>query len=329
MEREWNDKISRMEPAGFLPLALELFRYQHAHNPLYRQYCDLLQVDPAFVKDMHQIPFLPIRFFKTHAVQTGSFSPGLVFESSGTTGMVNSRHLMPDGWMYEQSFRRGFTHFFGDLQQYAILGLLPYYLERGNSSLVYMVKDWVEKSGHPLSGFYLRDVDRLHDTLLQLQAASQPTILVGVTFALLDFAEAFSMPLKNCLILETGGMKGRRREMIRAEVHEQLKQAFSLSSVGSEYGMTELASQAYALADGRFRAVPWMKILLREEDDPLRVYPADAPGRGAINIIDLANLHSCAFLATDDAGRVHDDGSFEVLGRLDNADLRGCSLLVV
>ena len=192
-----------------------------------------------------------------------------------------------------------------------------------------MVKDWVEKSGHPLSGFYLRDVDRLHDTLLQLQAASQPTILVGVTFALLDFAEAFSMPLKNCLILETGGMKGRRREMIRAEVHEQLKQAFSLSSVGSEYGMTELASQAYALADGRFRAVPWMKILLREEDDPLRVYPADAPGRGAINIIDLANLHSCAFLATDDAGRVHDDGSFEVLGRLDNADLRGCSLLVV
>lgn len=329
MEREWNDKISTMQPADFLPLALELFRYQHAHNPLYRQYCNLLQVHPANVEALHQIPFLPIRFFKTHAVQTGSFSPGLVFESSGTTGMVNSRHLLPDGWMYEQSFRRGFTHFFGDLQQYAVLGLLPSYLERGNSSLVYMVKDWVENSGHPLSGFYLRDFERLRDTLAQLEAASQPTILVGVTFALLDFADAFSMPLKNCIILETGGMKGRRREMVRAEVHEQLKQAFSLSFVGSEYGMTELISQAYALADGRFLSVPWMKILLREEDDPLQVNPAGVSGRGAINIIDLANLHSCAFLATDDAGRLHADGTFEVLGRLDHSDLRGCSLLVV
>lgn len=327
MKSEWNDKIVNLREEDFLPAARWLFRYQYENNPLYRSYTDLIDVDPESVKELHQIPFLPIRFFKSHSVKTGEFQPGRVFESSGTTGMINSQHLVKDLSLYEASFRKGFEMFYGDIKKYCVLGLLPSYLERGQSSLVYMVNDWIQASGHPKSGFYLYDFDSLQKTLLELEAATQPTILIGVTFALLDFAAQSPMPLQHTLIMETGGMKGRKKEMVRGEVHEVLKKAFGLKQIHSEYGMTELLSQAYAKAGGKFQSVPWMKILLREEEDPLHVMPAQQAGRGAVNIIDLANIHSCAFIATDDAARLDADGSFQILGRLDNSDLRGCSLL--
>lgn len=327
MESEWNHKILSLTDAGFLQAALQVFRFQYENNPLYRQYTDLLGVNPAGVGQLHQIPFLPIRFFKTCEVKTGDFQPSRVFESSGTTGSINSRHLVKDPALYEASFRKGFELFYGDIKNYCVLGLLPSYLERGQSSLVYMVNDWINASAHPQSGFYLYDFDKLADTLKALEAKGQPTLLIGVTFALLDFAEAQPMPLKHTTIIETGGMKGRKKEMVRAEVHELLKTAFHQNHIHSEYGMTELLSQAYASADGRFRTVPWMKILLREEQDPLQVLPQGHAGRGAVNVIDLANLHSCSFIATDDAAHIYPGESFEILGRLDNSDLRGCSLL--
>lgn len=327
MNREWNDKVWELRPADFLPAALELFRHQYQHNLLYRNYVDLLGKDPASVQQLHQLPFLPIRFFKSELVRTGEFAPELVFESSGTTGMVPSRHAVKESAWYEQSFRRGFRHFYGDIQGYCVLGLLPAYLERQHSSLVYMVNDWIKQSAHPRSGFYLYDFEGLSQTLQEMESAGQPTILIGVTFALLDFARAFPQSLRHTMVMETGGMKGRRREMQRPEVHEILMDAFQLAQVHSEYGMTELLSQAYAKKEGLFEPVPWMRILLREEDDPLSIAPEGRPGRGAVNIIDLANSDSCAFIATDDAGRIYADGRFEILGRLDNSDIRGCSLL--
>ena len=327
MEREWNDKIFGLGDEAFLPAALELFRYQYRHNPLYQQYTDLLGICPDRVSQLHELPFLPIRFFKTHEVKTGHFEPVQVFESSGTTGMSNSRHILRSTDLYQNSFRRSFELFYGDIKNYCILGLLPSYLERGQSSLVYMVNDWIRASGHPQSGFYLYDLEKLSNTLRELELRAQPTLLIGVTFALLDFAAAYPMSLRHTIVMETGGMKGRRTEMVRAEVHALLQTAFGLKAIHSEYGMTELLSQAYAEAAGKFRSVPWMKILLREEEDPLQVKPAGSAGRGAINIIDLANRHSCAFIATDDAAQLCSDGSFEILGRLDNSDLRGCSLL--
>lgn len=329
MESEWNDKIWSLDEAGFEAEALETFRRQYKLNPLYREFCELTGRKPSQVEQLHQIPFLPIRFFKTNSVRTGQFEPGLRFESSGTTGMTNSRHELPNALLYETSFRKGFELFYGDISDYCVLGLLPSYLERGNSSLVYMVNDWIQQSGHPKSRFYLNEWDLLAETLADLKAKKQPAILIGVSFALLDFADRHPQNLEGITIIETGGMKGRRREMLRAELHDHLKKAFSVENIGSEYGMTELLSQAYSVSNGLFRSVPWMKLLLREEDDPLAIAPAGRPGRGAINIIDLANQHSCAFIATDDAGLIHTDGSFEVLGRLDHSDLRGCSLLVV
>lgn len=329
MESEQNHKIWELRGSDFREAALETFHFQFEHNPLYQSYCRLLGVNPATISQLEQLPFLPIGFFKSQTVRTGQFEPRMRFESSGTTGMTNSRHELPDTVVYEKSFRKGFQQFYGDIKSYCILGLLPSYLERGNSSLVYMVNDWIRDSEHPLSGFYLNEWEKLHQTLCRLEEEQQPTILIGVSFALLDFAGRYPMPLRSVKLIETGGMKGRRREMQRAELHDLLKKAFSLNEIGSEYGMTELLSQAYALREGRFSTVPWMKVLLREEDDPLQVLPEGKPGRGAINIIDLANRHSCAFIATDDAGRTHADGSFEVLGRLDNSDIRGCSLLVV
>lgn len=329
MESEQNHKIWELRESDFREAALETFHFQYEHNPLYQSYCRLLGVNPSAISELEKVPFLPIGFFKSQTVRTGKFEPKIRFESSGTTGMTSSRHELPDTTIYEMSFRKGFQQFYGDITSYCILGLLPSYLERGNSSLVYMVNDWIRESEHPLSGFYLNEWEKLHQTLCRLEQERQPTILIGVSFALLDFAEHYPMPLRSVKLIETGGMKGRRREMQRAELHDLLKKAFSLNEIGSEYGMTELLSQAYALRDGRFSTVPWMKVLLREEDDPLQILPEGKPGRGAINIIDLANRHSCAFIATDDAGRTHADGSFEVLGRLDNSDIRGCSLLVV
>lgn len=331
MKSQWNDKIFSVKEEGFEALALEIFRYQHTQNPVYRSFADALGVRPDQVQRLEEIPFLPIRFFKSHDIRTGQFEPLLQFESSGTTGMVSSRHLVRDPALYRESFLRCFELFYGDVKDYCIIGLLPSYLERGQSSLVYMVNELIARSGHPDSGFYLHEFDELHRLLNRLEAEGQRVWLIGVTFALLDFAATHALPLQQSIILETGGMKGRRQEMVRAEVQAILKNAFNLKEIHSEYGMTELFSQAYAKADGLFSTPPWMKLLLREEEDPLQLLPwrgvADRPRSGAVNIIDLANIDSCCFIATDDAARLHPNGQFEILGRLDNSDVRGCSLL--
>lgn len=326
----WIEKIFNAGTADQAELALELFHYQYSQNSLYRDYTDALKVKPKQVTQQEQIPFLPIRFFKTQPVITTQFEPALVFESSGTTGMINSRHLVKDTAIYEASFNKAFAQFYGNPGEWCIIGLLPAYLERQHSSLVYMVDRLIQQSVHPASGFYLYEYDRLAALLKELEAAGQKVWLIGVTFALLDFAEQYPQPLKHTVMLETGGMKGRREELIRPAVHEKLQQAFGLSSVHAEYGMTELLSQAYSTGKGLFNCPPWMQVAVREEEDPLTVrFRGNKAVSGAINVIDLANLYSCAFIATDDAGRIYPDGSFEVLGRLDNSDLRGCSLLVV
>lgn len=330
MQEQWNHKVFNVTVPSFHVLALEIFRFQYSHNPVYQAYVNQLGVDPGRVQRVEEIPFLPIRFFKTHAIQTGIFEPEAVFESSGTTGTVNSRHFVRSTALYEESFNHCFERFYGPVTDYCIIGLLPSYLERANASLVYMVDRLVRQSGHAQSGFYLNDYQRLALTLQELESKGQKTLLFGVTFALLDLAEQFPLPLRNCIIMETGGMKGRRREMIRAEVHDRLKTAFQVANIHSEYGMTELLSQGYSAGDGIFNSPPWLRVLLRDEEDPLTVYPAEGQTRtGAINVIDLANVYSCSFLATDDAGRLYPDGSFEVLGRLDNSDIRGCSLMVL
>lgn len=313
---------------GFEQAALALFRFQHQHNAVYRAYCDALRIEALSVINLRQFPFLPISAFKTHNVRCGRYSINdVVFKSSGTTGQQPSRHLVPDTKLYEYSFHQTFLQFYGPVQDYCIVGLLPSYLERQHSSLVYMVQDLIQQSGHKQSGFYLYDFATLAQTLTELEAAGQKTLLFGVTYALLDFAEQHPMPLQHTTIIETGGMKGRKQELLRAEVHALLKKAFSISSIHSEYGMTELLSQAYALQEGLFQAPPWMRVLIREEDDPLSV--VTTPATGGINVIDLANIYSCAFIATEDVGRLHADASFEVLGRLDHAEIRGCSLLIL
>lgn len=317
------------DPGSFEQMALEIFHFQHAYNPLYRQYCQLIQRKPDQVAAISDIPFLPISFFKSSEVKTTDYDTSLVFESSGTTGSINSKHYIKDPLLYETSFTRGFLHFYGNVQDYAILGLLPSYLERGSSSLVYMVQSLMRKSNHPANDFFLHDFERLRATLLELEAAQQKTLVIGVTYALLDFAEQFPMDMQNTLIMETGGMKGRKKERTREEVHAFLKSSFGVNAIHSEYGMTELLSQAYAYEKGFFQTPPWMKVLLRGEDDPLTLLTGPGQQSGIINIIDLANLWSCSFIATDDVGRLQPDGRFEVLGRLDNADIRGCSLLVV
>lgn len=315
---------------NFTEKAIALFRFQYEHNALYQRFVDSLNCKADAINTIEKIPFLPISFFKTHTVSTTDFSPVVVFESSGTTGSVNSKHLVKNVSLYEESFRKGFEQFYGPIKDYCILGLLPSYLERKGSSLVYMVEKMMQISTHPLNGFHLYDFKNLADKLLQLQAENQKTLLIGVTYALLDFAEAFPMPLENVLIMETGGMKGRKKELLREEVHQILKHAFSLTEIHSEYGMTELLSQAYAKSGGRFKTPNWMKIVLREEDDPFRIIThTDKPVTGAINVIDLANMYSCSFIETQDVGRLHADGSFEVLGRMDNSDIRGCSLMAV
>lgn len=323
MECEWLDKIFNLDRDGFQGLALEIFRYQYERNPIYRSYCAQIGRSPDDIREIEQIPFLPISFFKTHRVVTGEFTPELVFQSSGTTGMTRSAHHVKEASFYETSYTRGFESRYGPVSGKRILGLLPSYLEQGDSSLVYMVQGLIRDSGHPESGFYLNDHERLKDTLQK----GGPTILIGVTYALLDFAEKFSFPLKETIVMETGGMKGRREELTRMEVHERLKKAFSLEKIHSEYGMTELLSQAYSQGEGIFSCPPWMRVLRREEEDPLSA--ETGPGTGALNIIDLANLHSCSFIATEDAVRLYGNGSFEVMGRLDNSDIRGCSLLVL
>jgi hypothetical protein len=308
----------------FIDLALEAFRYQAQYNPVYGAYLRALAIEVESVQTLAQIPFLPIRFFKTAPVTTGNFTPAVIFESSTTTGTTPSRHAVKELQLYRQSFNQCFEQFFGHCKNWCILALLPSYLERKNSSLVLMMEELMQQSGHALNGFYLTEHDRLQQTLRQLEQQQQPTLLVGVTFALLDFAKTHSFPLQYTTLIETGGMKGRKKELTRLEVHHQLQSAFQLQKMGAEYGMTELLSQAWSLRDGIFSCPPWMKVVVREEEDPLAVH---TQGIGALNIIDLANIDSCCFIGTDDAGRVMQNGQFEILGRLDGSDIRGCSLL--
>lgn len=313
----------------FLRIALEVFHFQWTNNGLYRSYCEALGTEPGQVRNLIQIPFLPVSFFKSHEVVTTDFHPELIFSSSGTTGDTTSRHHVKEAGLYRQSFIATFTDYFGSPRDYCIIGLLPSYLERKDSSLVYMVDHLIKMSGHEDSGFYLYDYEKLDTTLKRLEASGQKTMLFGVTFALLDFALQYPAALKNTMVLETGGMKGRKKEMTRDELYGILKKQLGVDVIYSEYGMTELLSQAYG-ADGLFTTPPWMKILLRDETDPLTIFTGqEKPRSGAINVIDLANLYSCSFIATGDLGRMRENGKFEVLGRLDNADIRGCSQLVI
>jgi hypothetical protein len=322
---EYEDKVFSVDKDGFESLALEIFNFQYLHNPIYQQYAKTVGRVGAQVNAITDIPFLPVSFFKSHTVSTAGFEPQAVFESSGTTQTINSRHFIKDISLYHQSFLTAWRQFYGPVQDWCIIGLLPSYLERKNSSLVVMVDELVRQSNHAESGFYLYEYEKLAATLQKLEAARQKTMLIGVTFALLDFAEKFSMPLSHTTIMETGGMKGRRREMTRPEVHEILQKSFSTKNIHSEYGMTELLSQAWSTGNGIFKSPAWMKILVRQEDDPFDVRTM---GNGIINVIDLANIYSCSFIATDDIGKVFADGSFEVQGRTDNSDIRGCSLMV-
>jgi len=326
--------LPQLTPATFEAAALRLFRHQAVHCPPYAAYLARLHRDPASINTLVDIPFLPIEFFKTHEVKTepAAWEPKEVFLSSGTTLQQRSRHLVREPALYRDNAARIFEHYYGPLTSWIFLALLPSYLEQGQSSLVAMVADFVNNSGQTLRpAFFLRD----HAALLHaLRRAKQPAarqrrvMLIGVSYALLDFAaEVGPAPeLQGLTVLETGGMKGRRREMIREELHQELQQAFGSAGIHSEYGMTELLSQAYSLGDGRFHTTPPLRVLLRDPSDPFSV--SLTRGDGAINVIDLANVDSCAFIETKDLARMHPDGSFEVLGRMDNSDVRGCNQLV-
>ncbi|MBS7562830.1 acyl transferase [Mucilaginibacter sp. Bleaf8] len=310
----------------FSEAALQVFQYQAKNNAIYRQFIGGLNVDPQQVKRVEDIPFLPIEFFKQHKVLSTPGEPEVTFTSSGTTGMITSRHLVSEVSWYTESFRKAFELFYGDVKQYCILALLPAYLERAGSSLVYMADDLIKQSGNPDSGFYLYNHDELYQQLIKQQQAKKPTLLIGVTFALLDFVERYPINFPELIVMETGGMKGRRKEIIREELHDILCRGFGVNAIHSEYGMTELLSQAYSKGDGIFNCPPWMRIQTRDTNDPIS--PVTGGKTGGINIIDLANINSCAFIATQDLGKVHDDGSFEVLGRFDFSDIRGCNLLI-
>ncbi len=314
---------------SFEALALELFNYQFEHNTTYRSFCDLLYRHPSDVQTTDDIPFLPIDFFKTHQVTTkGSYLESvLCFESSGTTGSQTSKHYVHDPSLYEQSFLTNFQLEYGAIEDYVILALLPSYLERKGSSLVYMVDVLIKKSGHQESGFFLHDHFALRETILRLEERGQKTLLLGVSYALLDFAATYPLQLKHTLIMETGGMKGRHKELVRSELHEQLCKGFGVSHIHSEYGMTELLSQAYSKGDGVFSTPPWMKIFIRDPEDPFYIH--QRPARGGLNIIDLCNMHSCAFIATQDIGKQLDVSNFLIEGRFDHSDIRGCNLLAI
>jgi phenylacetate-coenzyme A ligase PaaK-like adenylate-forming protein len=325
------ERVFSVTTDNFSDLALEVFRYQYANNDIYRQYCQTLTIDPDKIDNIEKIPYLPIDFFKTHRIITTQFEPVAIFESSGTTQTINSKHLIKDISLYEQSFTDCFNLFYGKPEEWCIIALLPSYLERNNSSLVVMAEKLIQQSKHHASGFYLHDTAALHQIVQTLEKQQQKTLLLGVTFALLNFAEQYPMPLHYTVIMETGGMKGRRKEITRQETHAILRENFQAGTIHSEYGMTELLSQAYSKENGIFNCPPWMKILIRDEDDPLTVHSStqNKTISGAINVIDLANIYSCSFIATEDAGKLHAENSFEVLGRLDNSDIRGCSLLVL
>ncbi len=311
----------------FESLALEVFNIQASSNQVYGKFIRMLGINPSSVNDTGVIPFLPIDLFKSQKIITGREKEMMVFESSGTTGSYTSRHYVTDLTIYEESFTRGFMHFYGDPGDYFIAALLPSYIERGNSSLIYMADALMKLSRDTGSGFYKDSQDRLLSTLEKVSGEKKKAMLIGVSYALMDIAGKYSPDLSGITVVETGGMKGRRKEMIREEMHEFLKTRFNVDIINSEYGMTELLSQAWSAGEGIFYSPPWMKILLREINDPLSII-SDPGITGGINIIDLANINSCSFIATSDLGRLHADGGFEVLGRFDNSDIRGCNLLI-
>lgn len=311
----------------FEKIALKVFRFQYENNLVYKQFCSFLETDVQKVKSLEQIPFLPIQFFKSHKVISNEKPVQETFTSSGTTGMKTSKHFVTDVSLYEESYRKGFSQFYGNIVDYVVLALLPSYLEREGSSLIYMVEDLIKMTNNPESGFYLHNHEDLIEKLTRLDNSGQNIILIGVTYALLDLIEKHTFQLQNTIIMETGGMKGQRKEMIREELHEQLCQGFGVTSIHSEYGMTELLSQAYSLGNGVFECPSWMQILVRDTEDALTYIPDGKTG--GINIIDLANINSCSFIATQDLGKKNPNNSFEVLGRFDNSDIRGCNLMVI
>ena len=311
----------------FEKITLKVFRLQYDTNLVYQQFCNFLKKDKNNVKSITEIPFLPIQFFKSHTVLSTDEPIQKTFTSSGTTGMQTSKHLVTDISWYKMSYRLGFSEFYGNIEDYCVLALLPSYLERDGSSLIYMVEDLIQSSKHEDSGFYLHNYDELICKLIELDNSGQNVILIGVTYALLDLIEQQKFQLKNTIVMETGGMKGKRKEMIREELHSLLSNGFGISKVHSEYGMTELLSQAYSLGDGVFECPPWMQILIRDTEDAL-TYVSEGK-TGGINVIDLANINSCSFIATQDLGKKNPNHSFEVLGRFDHSDIRGCNLMVI
>lgn len=324
----FENDIFSVKPFDFESKALELFQFQYTNNEVYRKYCTLIHCDPNRVTKLQGIPFLPINAFKTHAVVSGEFKHESIFTSSGTSGQLTSKHYIKENAIYEKSFVKGFELFYNSIEDYCVLGLLPSYLERSGSSLIYMVDHFIHHSRHEQSGFFLNDQQKLAELLIQLSKKQEKTLLIGVSFALLDFVENHNIPFnKNLIVMETGGMKGRRKELIRSDLHDQLKKGFHCSTIHSEYGMTELLSQAYSNGKGLFKTPPWMKVLIRKQDDPFAY--CSLQETGGLNIIDLANIHSCAFIQTDDLAKQHDKHQFEVLGRFDATDVRGCNLMVV
>ena len=316
------EKIFNIQtPQDFKSVALEVFGFQYENVKIYRQFCDMLKVNPKLVTTISEIPFLPIQFFKSHSIIADGYDEEVIFTSSGTTGSITSKHYVVSTKLYEESFNRAFQNQYGSPRDYTILALLPSYLEREGSSLIYMVDSLIKQSENEHSGFYLHDMDALIEKLTFLEAEGKKTLLLGVSYALLDLIETQSFQLKNTTVMETGGMKGRRKEMIKEELHAVLQQGFD-----SEYGMTELLSQAYSTGKGIFTYPPWMKILTRDTEDPFTYVDGKT---GGINVIDLANVNSCSFIATQDLGKTYSNGRFEVLGRFDDSDLRGCNLMVL
>jgi phenylacetate-coenzyme A ligase PaaK-like adenylate-forming protein len=311
----------------FSKVAIAVFKHQFQNNRVYRSFCDLINVHPSDVQKVSDIPFLPIQFFKGRNVVASKDKAQEVFTSSGTTGNRTSKHFVSDINFYKESYRKGFHHFYGNIKEYTVLALLPNYLERKGSSLVYMVDEFIKKSNNVESGFYLDNFKELTQKLIALDKKGQKVLLIGVSFALLDLIEKQQFNLKNTIVMETGGMKGRRKELVREELHTILREGFGVAEIHSEYGMTELLSQGYSKGKGIFNSPPWMRVLTRDTEDALSIHPAGK--NGGINVIDLANYNSCSFIATQDLGKVHKDGTFEIIGRFDNSDIRGCNLMVL
>jgi len=310
----------------FNDLAFKIFHYQYEQNRIYKEYCNYLKIDPGTVKQIYKIPFLPVEFFKRNKIVTANEPYDKVFTSSGTTGDSPSVHYVKNYSIYEKSFIKTFESFYGNITDYCILALLPSYLERQGSSLVNMASKLIELSKDKNSGFFLNEYEKLSTIIEANELQGKKTLLLGVTFALLEFADFYKFKLKNTIIMETGGMKGRKKEITRAELHEKLCGSFGAKEIHGEYGMTELLSQAYSKRQGRFFTPPWMKVLIRDQYDPFTYLKKGLTG--GINIIDLANIYSCSFIETKDLGHINENGSFEVAGRFDNSDIRGCNLLI-